>query len=249
MSCSQWRDLLLDAACGELPVESRQDLDSHLATCPACVAELADLKATLGTVAAAMPARPAPGELDAWPRVAAVLDRPRRGSRLTLGYPLAAVAACALLALGIGLGRWLQPTPSPHDGIVAGSPDSPAAEVSEYSRFLERATPLLLAVANRGNGATANLVSFDAGTEQALAAALAAEARELGETLAVEGRSREAKLVENLEIVFLQMANAPQDDYTGSLDLVQTTIEQRAILFQLTVEEMRRRPPREIPLG
>ena len=239
-SCRKWRDHLVEAVCDELTQERRAELDAHLASCPACNAELEALRATASYVDEALPLRPQGAELDVWSRIQPeldALDQPA-SKRLVLAYPAAAVLSAALVVLGLGLGTLLQPSrPIPVADLPAPAPVEQPGE-AEYVRYLERATPLLLAVANRQAGGT-GVASFDPAAERELAERLAADAERLARELESEGRRRQADLVADLRIVFLQMANLPQREYRRGIEMVQATIESRALLFQLSVEELR----------
>lgn len=240
MSCRKWRGHLVESVYGELEGPRREDFEAHLASCRRCAAALADLEATAARVDEALPPRPRPGELDVWSRILPELDaadRPPERRGLVLGYPAAAALAAVILALGVGLGTLLVPPPRPDAPAVAQAPGDDAG--AEFAHYLERATPLLLAVANRESGGT-ETASFDPAAERRLAERLAAEAARLAPTLSDRGRRRQAALVADLEVVFLQIANLPEPEYRHGIALVQATIESRALLFQLSVEEMRR---------
>ena len=237
-ACRSWRDHLVEAVFGELEGERRRDFEAHLETCPACRSELEGFEATTARIAEAMPPRPRTGDVDLWHRIAPELDAPERPPRprgLVLGYGAAAALATVLLAVGLGLGFWLK-TPTTSPAPIAAVEDS-ASDV-ELARFLERSTPLLLAVANRRFGG-AELASFDPAVERRLAERLAADAGELALKLDDTGRRRQADLLRDLEVVFLQLANLPEREYRHGIEMVQSTIEDRALLFQLSVEEMR----------
>ena len=246
-SCREWREHLIEAVYGELTPVRRQELDAHLASCPGCAAELERLRATARRVDEALPPRPRGAELDLWNRVRpeiGSLDRPGSAParnpastrRLVLGYPAAALMAAALLVVGLGLGLVLRPSsPIP----IAETPDvsRDRNDETELVRYLERATPLLLAVANRTEASAE--AGFDADAERRLAERLAADAEHLARELESDGLRRQARLVTELRVVFQQMANLPRREYRHGIEVVQATIESRALLFQLSVEEMR----------
>ena len=258
-SCRKWRDHLIEAVYGELEGERRALFESHLDSCSRCTAEFEGFSATAEHIAEALPPRPQLGELDVWKNIAPRLediDRrkrsfdPRPGPRLSLGYPSAAALATALLAIGLGLGLFLRsPTPTlvPTPTLTAEVDRENVA----FARYLERSTPLLLAVANRRTGGdhlardnrSANRFNsdgFDSKTERQLAERLAAEATQLSDKLRQQGQRRQADLLGDLAVVFLQIANLPEREYRNGIQMVQATIESRALLFQLSVEEMRR---------
>ncbi len=247
-ACRKWRDPLVEAVFGELTGQRRRDFETHLAACEGCRAQLAAFEKTTTQVRAAMPPRPGDGELDLWRRLSPELDtidsaRQVRSRGLRLGYPAAAALAAALLMLGLGLGLFVRaPIEVATSPAVAGHRTT-AAEVG-FARFLERSTPLLLAVANRQVGGTASAntatVSYDTATERRLAERLAGDAATLADDLEDQGFERQADLLRDLEVVFLQLSNLPEQQYRHGLAMVQATLESRALLFQLSVEEMRR---------
>ena len=254
-SCRTWRDHLVEAVCDELTPERQAELDAHLASCPGCTAELASLRATASYVDAALPPRLQSHELDVWSRLEPALDAQDRPAprRLVLAYPAAASLAAALLVLGLGLGTLLRPREpvsiaesprleangSPSTATLTQATDRREQPIdAEWLRYLERATPLLLAVANRQAGNT-EVAGYDPTAERRLAERLATDAERLARHLEAAGRRRQADLVADLRVVFLQMANLPRREYRQGIEMVQATIESRALLFQLSVEEMR----------
>jgi anti-sigma-K factor RskA len=103
-------------AADALPPEEREEVERHLATCPACAQEVAEMRAALTRLAEAA-AEPAPPALRA--RVLAEVGRTRqlppipvrsgrrgRGRRWSTGTPLQ-VAAAALLVVALALGALL----------------------------------------------------------------------------------------------------------------------------------------------
>lgn len=239
MSCHpRWMPMLLDAAYGEIGTVDADKLDAHLQQCKLCTEELQSLKVTLSLANEAMPE---PVEsLGIWSKIDHRVHTSRRW-RLQLGPAGTAFAAAALVVIGMGLGRLLQ---APGDLPIApdtGTPIFSSHVAMDYAQFLDRATPVLLAVANRdANVPVTDQVGFDPSAEQRAAANLATSAQSLSIQLREAGMQREARLADNLALVFMQMANLPSDAYPASLQLVQTTIDQQALLFQLSVEELRR---------
>ena len=239
MSCTRaWKQRISDAAIDGLAAD--QELASHLQSCPVCATEYDRASAFALAVKDAKPDKPTAGSLNAWNAIEARLESPRAGNAWARPrWDFAAAAGLALLLLGIGIGRWFNPTEiAPTSMAVAESPDR---TTTEYVQFLETATPLLLAVANRHSGpSTVSFAGVDPAAEKELATRLADQSAQLSERLSQARRHREARLISSLQIVFLQLANLPEGRYDGGIELVQATIEERAILFQLTVEEMRR---------
>ncbi len=241
-ACRSWRGPLVEAVFGELAGQRLREFEAHLAGCDRCQAQLASFENTTAKVREIMPPRPLADQLDIWRRLGPQLDaidasQQARHRGLRLGYPAAAALAAALLMLGLGLGLFVRaPIESPISPSVSHPTSSPEME---FARFLERSTPLLLAIANRQVGESVT-VSYDTGAERRLAENLAKDAATLADALEDLEFRRQADLLRDLEVVFLQLANLPEEQYRHGIEMVQATLESRALIFQLSVEEMRR---------
>ncbi len=248
-SCRRWREHLVESVCGELSSQRRVELKDHLESCAGCSAELEGLRATVEYVDGALPARSQIPQSTVWSRLLPELEKLEQSPvrHMTLGFPAAGAIAAAILVVGIALGVLVRPAnQAPADGasrvqaVASMGAKSSGAEIdAEFVRYLERATPLLLAIANR-QATGADLASLEATTERRLAEELATEAERLAGLLDAKGRRRQAALTAELGAVFLQMSNLPSATYRHGIEVVQATIKSRALLFQLSVEEMRR---------
>jgi predicted anti-sigma-YlaC factor YlaD len=123
MNCTAWNEKLHDHLEGTLSAADTRALEAHLASCPACHAEFASLRA-LRTATQALPPERAPAR-DLWPEIEMALAPARTGRvrvRPPLGWKLA--AAIALLA-GVGA-AWhgsTRPTgPAWQVAALAGAP-------------------------------------------------------------------------------------------------------------------------------
>lgn len=232
-ACPSWQESLIAAALGELSNVDQPAFESHLEGCSRCAAELEELREDLALIARELPA-PAAGDLDVFSTILPSLDaidegrRPR--SRFVLSHRTAAAYAALLLALGLGLGLFLRTdSPSTQPTVVAND---------ELTRLLERAIPLVLAVANAG-AEEAVLASFEHGTARRLAAELAQEAGSMAAELAGRGERRRARLVSDLGLVLQQISDLPREDLGRGFRDARDTLEARALLFQVSAEHMR----------
>ncbi len=251
-ACKKWQAILSDAVHGDgNNAEEQSAFQAHLSQCSGCRQELAAQTAFISTMV--LPAPPAAGQLNAWRTVGPAVYTPPP-ARFVLGLPLAAAMAFAMLLTGIGIGRLLDSSgpatavPGLAPGLASVQADTDSDEVAgedEYLRFLENAAPLLLAITNRRSG---TLVSArypgqpQSSSEKVAAAELAADAESLARRLSEQQKSQEAALVRELELVFLQIANLSHPTDDAGLKLLQAAISDRALLFQLTVEELRHLP-------
>ncbi|WP_157245989.1 anti-sigma factor family protein [Nonomuraea typhae] len=124
-------------ALGLLEADDKRAFEAHLATCPACTAELAELSGMAGVLTGVGPIEPdvadEPGEarvVDLLRRRKAADRRTRRGT-LVIGV----AAAVTLVAGGIAVGAGLGPSPQP----IAEGAHHPGAGPAE--QFYEEGTP------------------------------------------------------------------------------------------------------------
>ncbi|RMH15501.1 MAG: hypothetical protein D6696_20590, partial [Acidobacteria bacterium] len=133
MKCDPYRDAIALAAGDDLPPGEARRLEEHLASCPACRAEAAELRASRAAFQAA--AAPPLDEAVLAPVRRAVLDEIARqqGRRATLlpfprrvaGRWLAA-AAVVLAALGVAWLARRAGTPPSSPPLIAGHETPPA---------------------------------------------------------------------------------------------------------------------------
>ena len=241
-ACRRWRRDLVDTAHSAAGSSANPRFAAHLSQCTGCSAELAAQRALLAQLPRMLPDRP--HNLQAWQQVGPRLAAPPARGGLALGYPIAAMLAIVLLFAGGLLGELLRggAGPAPVTPPIARTGPTPGVPLAtdRYLKFLEQSAPLLLAITNRETGTLAShRVGFEPQREQRAADQLAAEANALSAALLAAGREQQAALVGELELVFLQIANLSDRSGRAGLELVQATIADRALLFQLTVEELR----------
>src|ERR1700678_3816278 len=100
-ACNQFADDLAQLALGALSGRERADVIDHLESCPECAAELEGLSVAADTLLLLAPqATPPAGFAN---RVAAAMTQGRERHR-PLSRRLVALAAAALIALGVGIG-------------------------------------------------------------------------------------------------------------------------------------------------
>ncbi len=255
MRCRECRDLFAESLFASDPqrvAAKRQAVEDHLAECRSCAKELSGLISTDELLARHGHRRALPSRVAfVWSRLAPHLDEidAAPGKRWTSLFAipslrLAAAAAAGLVAI---VGLWLassqpsqpsQSLPAPQAVVIPATVVEPEALLDEQlDRYLRRTKPLLLALANREPGAP---VAFDSAFEQDLAARLAHEGAQLRHALGDVHQRREKALVGSLQVLFMQAANLPANDYPSGLPLLRASIEQKSLLFKLGLYELRR---------
>ncbi len=141
MTCDDARERLWTYTEGELSEAEFQDLELHLATCPACRSQAREVRSLLDQARAlageASPAR------DLWPGIAARLRSPARNRVLSFGNGLAALAAgLAVLAILTARGSFLPGSSNAHPTPAA---QAEATRLADLERQYDQITAELLA--------------------------------------------------------------------------------------------------------
>lgn len=209
--------------------ESGPDVAAHLALCAECAARLAALRRDLGAVPVDVPERGDDYAARVWarlaPRLAAeprvVAFRPRRFALPT------ALAASLLLAFLLGRHSSPPSQPSPRPPVPAAARER--VLLGAVSDHLERSRRVLVEM----TGAASGPGPVDITAEQATAANLVANSRLYRKSAERAGEARVADLLDELERVLMEIANAPNDMPPEDLRELRKRIEERDLLFKV----------------
>lgn len=227
-----------------------QPVEQHLTSCAACRREFQRLKQALALVDAeglAPTEAPRPEfERDVWARLEPQLPRRRSWLAWTQPSPLrwaiAGGALAALLVAAFTAGRFSQSAvPASGAPTVAAADNDGVAErvlVVAVVDHLDRSQLVLLEVLNADFAERTTL-----GEEQSLARELVASNRLYRQTAVRAGDDQTGDVLDELERVLLEIANAPQGASRGELEALRERIAARGLLFKVRVvhSEMRER--------
>jgi hypothetical protein len=254
-----WRKRIPEALYGELDMKTREKMDRHLAACPTCSGLLQEMKETLEAMeedptpdpgaefwegywdalvlrmgSEAVDARPVPSSGRQWTR------RSHPWTRWALGT----AAAAALLVIGFFIGRTLDrlptggPIPAPAVRPAAAPASAETPLLVRTSHYLKRSKVLLLAVVNF-DLATGDLHGLNPPLQKKTSVELIREGAALKKELKRED-PRLQRLVSELELIFLQIANLKAEGDLSEVELIRTGLEQNDILFRISLSELRR---------
>ena len=217
---------------------------SHLATCAECQSANQQLRRVMTLVDTAAPVEaPAGFERTAWARLEPSIDAKREGGwRGFFAFPQFAMAGgvAALVLAAFVAGRF-----SGGDGVVTPPAAAAVANVeparvlnNEVGDHLDRTQMMLVELANADNGHGDVLAG-----EQGRAAELVAANRLILQSAMQSGDGAVVDILEDLERVLLEIANAPADASSNELTGLQSRITTEDLLFRLRViaSEMRQR--------
>ncbi len=177
-----------------------------------------------------------------WSRLEGRLDEAPERRRFLAALParafLVGAAAMAAIAIAAVLFQRVSPvSPSPA-AIPAQTVHAEGESGERLDNLIQRSTPLLMAVSNRNH--EDELQAIDVSSEQRLATRLAEESRSLREASEEFLTRRDRRLVAELEAVLMQVANTDPSADGGEIALLRETIEDRQLLFEFALREIRR---------
>jgi len=212
---------LVEAYYGGLPEEEAR----HLAECEACRAFFDRQREVLDALRVYPVPERGPGYGgEVWTRVLPHLVARPKQSWWRVWSLVPAVAA--LLALAFVAGRWTE-----RNTTVAGIPEKARERVLllSLSEHLERSQIVLAELANGNAGSTDLLEERDRARE------LIGANRLLRQTAERLGDAKDAAVLEDLEHVLLEVANAPDTPTTEDASRVQRSIAENELLFKVRI--------------
>jgi len=228
---------------GEIDRADHARVESHLASCAECQSAQEKLRRVMTMVDAASPVEAPPGfERTAWARLEPALDGHRSGWKTFFWFPQWALAGgvAALVVAAFVAGRFSGGDPS-----IATSPNAAVANV-EPGRVLESAvgdhldrTQMMLVELINADTDHADVLAG----EQARAADLVAANRIMYQSALRSGDTQFVDILEDLERVLMEIANAPPAVSSKEITDLQSRITSEDLLFRLRViaSEMRQR--------
>lgn len=233
---------------GETDRADETRVDAHLAACGECQTAKAQLHRVLTLVETAAPVEARPGfERDVWARLEPQLDANAAGTRKTLfWFPQWALAGgvAALVLVAFMAGRFTGGVPAAD--LVEATPSSGAPAEASPDRVLHAAVGDHL---DRTQMMLTELVNTDVDQadmfagEQERASDLVAINRLIRQSAAQSGDAGVVDVLEDLERVLLEIANAPADVTSNELSDLKARITAQDLLFRVRViaSEMRNR--------
>jgi hypothetical protein len=236
-----------EAIYGDMAAADRHSYEEHLARCPDCVGELANLEYAVSlTRERRRPQVPEEFWEQTWATFVKRLEQSGGGAGVRSRFPrswiLNLAAAAALIAVGIFIGRfyWSTPPAGLAPPQVRRPMHGPGVALDDrIDRYLERTKLLLMSVDN-----------FDVDAQHPdqpylvqgrnLSRSLLAETAVLKNDLQASREELLLELVSQLEVILLQISNLRDAQASIGIEMARTGIHDRALLFRINLEEMHR---------
>ncbi len=259
-ACKSREHQIVDALFGDLDAAGLDDLKAHLNTCSGCTHAFQRMQHTL-TITSQVPEPEMPESywesyFDKLQARMQPAEKTVRASRELTGLlewferwfvlrpaVLQWSAAIALVLVGIFIGRQWRPNENsqPLASSLVQQADpllTPARLNQKTQTYLDRSKVLLLGLVNfdinEDDPAFLNLEH-----QQRVAGELVVEAASLKEELTENREQHLSKLVEELELILLQIANLEMQEDVPSIELIQRGVDQGALLLKINLEKMK----------
>jgi hypothetical protein len=235
---------------GETERADHARVESHLGSCAECQFANEKLRRVMTLVDSASPVDAPMGfERTAWARLEPALDANRSGWRTFFWFPQWALAGgvAALVVVAFVAGRFTGSDP------ISTVPNTEVADVeagrvlqTAVGEHLDRTQMMLVELANAETDGADVLAG-----EQARAEDLVAANRVIRASALQSGDAQVVDILEDLERVLLEIANAPANATSNDLTDLQSRITREDLLFRLRViaSEMRQRTQNDREAG
>ncbi len=260
--CKNFQNQFIDALYSELDAGSQKQFDTHLQNCASCSAEYQQFAAALKM----MDQRklPDPGEAfweNYWENLESKLvpettpeeeSKPKiirgffkkfaGGSEGQWVYRIS--AAAAILLIGIFIGKFLftgsgLERPSVPFTEAPGQFIQRAAVNERTQQYFDKSKVLILGLVNL-EPELMRQDEFDFSRYQQVSQTLVKEAAVLKGELNDPKQQRLRKLVSDLEVILLQIANLEMENDLSAIEMVKDGVDRRGVLLKINLEEIRK---------
>lgn len=254
--CRKWNRLRAEALYDELDQKQKEWFENHLKECPVCAKEWDEIKFSLSLMDQRL--RPEPDEVfwnGYWDRLTERINSEEMPSRhlsnridriLTFFRPVpvwaaGSIAAACLVILGIFLGRVIQPSGNIQNinKPVSGQNIQMASLRDQTADYLKKSKLILLGFANFDSD-TEDIFALNLPLQKEKSDVLVKEAVYLKTALNETAENRLQRLIVDLEVILLQIANLETDQGLEAVEIVKSGVEKKGVLFKINIEEIKK---------
>ena len=256
--CKKCRSSFLEAFYEELDAEQTDFFKHHIELCASCKSWFDEMSSTLDFMSKRARPKPEKSYWDSYEeRLVKRIDKvgrvqpekESRGRRFTRAFNLAprwvyqAAAAFVLIAAGIFIGRTIF-SPSALEIQQASqqviSQQQPGIQLaSRTHRYIERSKLILLALVNF-DPTTEDPYALNLPYQQQISRELVREASLLRRDLADSDQRRLERLIADLEVILLQIANLEAKNDFEAIELLKDGVNTKGVLMEINLADFRK---------
>jgi hypothetical protein len=263
IKCRSRKKGLVEALFEKEAPGARKAWEDHMDGCPKCASEFDGLTRILGLMDKHDVPDPGPAYWDGyWDRLEKRLDRESPAATAPSGSPLrrgrrpfapaprwawTAASAFALIVVGVLIGRLLPGRPGPAilesvGGRSAAASDASYGELLDgASRYLDRSKVLLIGLVN-ADAENAAAAPLELAAQKKASGRLVREAAVLKSGLSRSAGPEDrrlARLIGDLEVVLLQIANLEAESDSAAVDVIRAGVRDRGLIFRINLGRIR----------
>lgn len=256
-NCQDIQEMMVEALYNELANEQKAEFDAHLRSCSDCARQYQQMAETLKVISQTETAETNEAFWASYSerlseRLESEYDTPLR-TRCPFRLPHLAFrvgAIAALLMVGIFLGKWIWTDEKPNR-LVSDAKISPQDQTDaeailiddRVQAYLQKSQVLLLALANF-DPKTDDTVTLNLPIQKRISESLVQEASYLKTVLDDPAQIRLRKLVADLEVILLQIANLENEHDLEAVEMVQKGVDKQGVLFRIDLSKITTERPK-----
>jgi hypothetical protein len=239
--CRQVRPLFIEALYNELDPEAQETFRTHLQSCVKCWKAFRKMKRAMGVMNQRVRIEP---DQEFWAGYWGRLEKRMQQEKRVVApkwthWAYRAAAVIVLIGIGVILGRF---NPVPRETTTQVRPTvQPVVQAKLEQRtqdFLGRSEVLLLGLVNF-NAESDDAEAVDITKQKAMSKDLIQEASYLKKELSDTNDGRLEKLVGDLELILMQIANLEEKEDLPEIELVKNGVDRKGLLLKINLEQMR----------
>jgi len=243
--CKNIRRTFVDALYGEQNEQESKEFNAHLDSCEACRKSFARMEKTLSVMSRRTRTGPSVEFWSGyWDQLEQRMARDRKSAQMRTWQRWAYRAAAVILLIGAGiiLGRMSRMLPGPEQ-TVANAPtiQVPVQQAKLQRRtqdFLGRSEILLLGIVHF-DPSKQDQAAIDIPRQKQISKDLIQEASYLKKELSNNKDGRLEKLVGDLQLILVQIANLEEKEDLPEIEIVKGGVDRKGLLLKINLEQMR----------
>jgi len=243
--CQSVKKLFTDAYYQQLDLVDKSEFDNHISDCPSCGREFEEYKMTLDQMKQWHRPEPAKDfETKLWRKIQSEINdissksnknvlnnlfsEIRWHPRLKYSFALAAI----MLITGIMIGKFI--LTDPINNVVRNTIETnKTAAFTRAESYINKSKVLLLGIMNHDP-----IDQTGISHQKSISRSLIKEAAVIKNELKESEDKIMAHLISELEVILMQIANLEETYDLESVELIQSGIERKGILFKINVNQM-----------
>ncbi len=252
----QFQSLMIDAFYSELNETETSWFAEHLETCSSCKLEYSNLVQTLTLAKQNRPTAVSENNNldDFWLKLETKLDEeaelPTHIVRLP-NWSYQVAAAVILIVTGFLVGKIFYDSSTVTEKPVAAVDEKQNTESAENKipvqtvsldertqKYFDKSKVMMMAIANF-DVKTDDPFVLNVGYQKRISREMITEAADLKKDLEKSDKKQLKKLVSDLEMILLQIANLESEKDLPGIELIKSSVDRRALLMKINIQEMK----------